>query len=124
MALLEQIKLTSADDFDVSSGNLAIVTGLDSLVQRIRTRLKTFSEECFLDKSLGVPYFQQVFKNKDPRVSALNAAFGDAILSVEGVQRILEINYSLDSATRVLTVNFSVLSQSGDSIDSALTTEV
>jgi hypothetical protein len=125
MTLLNQLKVdTETNDLDISTGNLVVVTGVDSLVQRIRTRLQTFLGECFLDASLGVPYFQQIFKDKNPRVSALNAAFGDAILSVDGVERILSLNYALDSVTRKLSVDFKVLSESGETSESSFETGV
>lgn len=48
------------------SGNIAVLVDPSALLaQRIQCRLQTFKGECFLDRSVGVPYYEEILK-KNP----------------------------------------------------------
>lgn len=112
--LTRQLKLVN-DDLDLSTGNLVLMEPQESLVQRVRTRLQTFLGEVFTNESLGVPYFQQIFGEKNPRVSVLNAGFTGPVLALNGVSRITRLDYELLD-DRKLQVFIGVLGEDGTQI--------
>ena len=122
MTLLKQLLLDS-DDLDLSTGNLQLVTGIDALTQRVTTRLQTFLGEVEFDSSVGVPYFQQIFKDKNPKVSALNASFlGESALGgLDGIDRVTRLEYDLDGTTRSLSIDLSILAETGEESNQVLT---
>lgn len=87
----------------------AVVTDFVAVVvQRIYIRLASFQGEWWVDPTYGVPYLQQVYtkvKNK----TNIDIIIQEQILSVEGVQSILEFTSSLDNATRRYSCSFNVL---------------
>ena len=87
-----------------ATGNIATVGEADFpalLSQRITHRLQTFKGECFLDREIGVPYYEEILK-KNPVISG-----------VDGVDKILSLDLSFDRKTRLLSVTFRVLGQDG-----------
>ena len=99
----------SGDMFLDASGQLAVTQTFEDLVaDRLRTRLRTFLGENFLDRESGVPYFEEILiKNPDEtRVRNLLLA---AASSVEGVDQVLSFNAEFDAASRTFSVNFKVV---------------
>lgn len=95
-----------------SDGNiLTLKDGSQLIAQRIQCRLQTFRGECFLDRSIGVPYFQEVMK-KNPDLGRIRALLASVIAGVEGVSKILSLVVTHSAATRHMGVAFRV--QSGD----------
>ena len=90
-------------DITVDSNNLAFANGSDEVQQLLRQRLRTFLGEWFLDTTIGVPYFQEIFK-KNPNPIAIEAAFKNEILNTPGVLELAEFELDIDSALRQLTV--------------------
>jgi hypothetical protein len=109
--LRRQLKMVN-DDLEFTLGRLTILSPEESLPQRVKTRLQTFLGEVFANESLGVPYFQQIFAEKNPRVSVLNGAFVQAILSVDGVARVSRLDFDLKT-DRQLEVILSVIGEDG-----------
>lgn len=106
-------KLTNTDDLDVSSGNLQIIGGADSIPQELRLRLKFFKGEWFLDREAGIPYFQDVLvKQPDPNV--LQGVFRKALLECPGVLAVNELTLTRDSTTRALNLSFRVSTDAGE----------
>jgi len=118
--LRKQIQLTADDDLDLSTGNLVVLGGADALAQRIRTRLQTFLGEVFTNLSIGVPYFQSIFQDKNPKVSVLNAGFVDPVVSLDGVDKVLSVDYDLDGATRALSVTMRVQGEDETVVDQTI----
>lgn len=77
------------------------------LSQRICHRLRTFRGECYLDRSVGVPYFSEVLK-KRPDLGHIRSLLASVISGVPGVLKILELSLDFRQNTRVLRVSFSV----------------
>lgn len=51
---------TGWDIYLDSSGNLSIKTGGQALAQDVASAVRTFKSECWYDRTLGVPYFQNI----------------------------------------------------------------
>lgn len=97
------------------TGNIATVGEADFpalLSQRITHRLQTFKGECFLDREIGVPYYEEILK-KNPDLGRIRSLLSSVISSVDGVDKILSLDLSFDRKTRLLSVTFRVLGQDG-----------
>lgn len=80
----------------------------DIIADRIRTRLRTFRGEHFLDRDLGVPYFEEVLK-KNPDVERVRNLLLAATAEVEGVLKVLSFDTTFDAGSRIFSVRFKVL---------------
>ena len=80
----------------------------DIVADRIRTRLRTFRGEHFLDRDLGVPYFEEVFK-KNPDVERVRNLLLATTSEVEGVLKVLSFDTTFDAGSRIFSVRFKVL---------------
>lgn len=96
------LRLTSRD-LDITNGDLSFVSGLDAIAQDIAMALQTWLGESVYDRNAGVPWLQVIFK-RGTRPDAARFILENIIRGIDGVQDVLEINASLASATRVLTV--------------------
>jgi hypothetical protein len=105
MALPKDILLTSAHDIDMSEG--AQLTGdlLTYVTQKLRQRLRFFLGEWFLDRRLGVPYFESVFVS-NPDLALLSSLFRQTILQTRGVGSINSLVLRFDRKARMLFVSF------------------
>ena len=99
-------------DCVVTAGQLQLVADGPAIQQAITAALRSFQGEWFLDLASGIPYFQSVLvKNPDPRL--LRDVFRDAILAVQGVQRMIAIDFQYTPATRALAVSWRAMTSSG-----------
>lgn len=112
-------------DWDVylgGDGNIAVLgakSGGDLLCQRIRHRLQTFRGECFLDRDVGVPYFEEVFK-KNPDLGRIRSLLASVISGVEGVAKILTLDILFNRATREFSVTFRAQAVDGTIAEGSL----
>jgi hypothetical protein len=73
--------------------------------QRLDTKYRFFLGEWFLDARLGVPYFRDVLvKNPDMRV--VRSLMERVAIADPGVDAVTQLDVTLDTQTRVLTVAF------------------
>jgi hypothetical protein len=94
---------------DRTTGDLAIEGGdlvlAADLAQAISIRLKWFRNEYFLNTSIGVPYYDQIFV-KAPRLDQIAALYRDEIARTPGVTKVLTVDVSLNNSTRELKVTW------------------
>ena len=115
------LSITNGFELDFSDNNCVPVAGPEAFRQRLLTNIKFFQGECFLNPSLGVPYFQNVLKRKKGLdIGTLSTIFREAILQTEGTKSIQKLEIDFDGATRVLTVSFRVDATDG-TIDESIT---
>lgn len=100
MVLGHDIILDDDGDLDFSSGDSRLVV---SLPQRISIVIKTIFGEWFLDESLGIPYFEEIWI-KAPDLTRITVIFRSAVLAIEGVDSIINFGVNYDPAGRRLTV--------------------
>ena len=92
---------------------IAMTTDIRTAVaQAIRCVLQTVQGESPLAPLAGIPMFDQVLI-KNPNLATLQHLFATAIAKVEGVAQVISVNLKLNSATRILTVNFVVRATNG-----------
>jgi len=93
-------------DIDVVDGQLVLVgfqfgSQQREIEEKIEQNLRTIFGEWFLDRSIGVPYFEDIF-TKPARMQIIEPIMVDVILKTKGVVRLLEFNLDLDARRRVL----------------------
>ncbi len=90
--------------------------GLAGVVQSCRIKLSMFRNEWFLDRSIGISYWQEILGKKPQRaINAIISEFFEALMSVEDVVAVTQLTASYNGTTRKLTVNWSVRTVFGDS---------
>jgi hypothetical protein len=106
------LKLDSVTkDIQIVDGNPSLTSGIDAIRQHLQMRMSTFRGEWFLDPTVGVPYFDDVFK-KNPDLTILNAVFTKAILDTPGVVSLTTLSFDLQT-DRSLVVTFQAVTTDG-----------
>jgi len=101
---MKDIRTTRDGDLFVNpaTGDFEIT---DSAEQAIRIRLLWFWQEWRLGPDHGIPYFQEVLI-KNPNKLRIRQLFREAIMSVEEVEGVEDLNATIYPSTRILTVTF------------------
>jgi hypothetical protein len=87
---------------------------LEYIAQKIRHTISVFLGEWFMDRSIGIPYIPGEDVEKDMHRRMIETALQVRIGEIEGVEKFLSFTTSLDSATRILTVDFTVQIDTGE----------
>lgn len=99
-----RLSITAAGDIERVNGRFVRV---DSTAQRLQTRLRILLGEWFLDRSEGLPYFEQII-GRTSSIAHVRQILAQRIRDTEGVRTLDEMTLNLDAQTRVLTVTFRV----------------
>ena len=111
---MSDIALDTTDD-DIlldDSNDLTLTTGVDAIEQHLKQRLRTFLEEWFLDKRIGIPWFQQVLK-KNPDEVIVDSVIKREIINTPGINELTEFSLDIDN-TRELDVDFRAQTTDGE----------
>lgn len=100
---------------DTNTGDMIYVNGecpvtqrtADVVAQRLRITLYTFLGEWFLDTTVGVPYFQQIFGKLRSKAS-VDLIFQQIITTDPDVIEILTFESTLDKTARGYSMTFQV----------------
>lgn len=97
-------KLTTDGDLELSeSGD---ISATESVCQAVRVRLLWFLEEWRLGPDIGFPYFENVFV-KNPSETKIRHLIREAVLSVDEVTDVKEINFTINKRTREVAITVS-----------------
>lgn len=99
-------------DLSVVNGQLVLIDGKLAIEQAVRSTLRFFSGEWFLDPARGVPYFENVLIS-NPTTNVLINTFREAILGVPGVVEITSLGLKWTKETRILEVAWQALTDEG-----------
>jgi len=101
------------NDLLIESGDLVFMEDpQDAVEQSLRTTLRSFFGEWFLDESKGLPYTQSIFV-KGVNAQAIEALYVEAIINDPGVVRLDRLNLSIDTASRTGTLGFKAITLNG-----------
>jgi len=100
-------------DLTVEKYDLNLVDDLAATAQRIKIRLKFFLKEWFLERSVGVPYYESVLE-KAPDLPYVENILKTTILETPRVLTLTSFSLDYDNFTRRLIINFGVLTEDGD----------
>jgi len=99
---------SETNDMVFVNGDCPVTQKLISVVsQRLKVTLYTFLGEWFLDRSVGVPYVQQVF-GKIRSKQSVDLIFQQIIAADPDVIEILSFESTLENASRGYSMVFSV----------------
>ena len=115
------LALNSENDMliDPRTGSFAMVSDGDEVCQHVKTRLLFFLGEWFLDTSVGMPYFQEIFGPAGD-LSAIEGRIKSEIINTPGVESLDKFEMKLNSRIRTLTASFSATTVYGK-VSSSLT---
>ena len=95
------------NDLVFAGRDLATVSGSELVAQRLQVALQLFKGEWFLDADAGIPWYQEILE-KGVDVTVVDSILRKQIVATEGVNRILKYASSIDAATRIVSVAFTV----------------
>lgn len=84
-------------------GELVWTDGAEQARQEVQCRLGFFLGEWFLDTRQGLPYYRDILI-KNPNRETVLSTLERTALSVPGIVQVSELEYSLDTRTRLLSV--------------------
>ena len=93
------------------NGELAVVRNAEAVGQHVRQRLKTFSEEWFLDTTAGVPWLDEILgRGYDPALA--EAVIKGEVLDTDAVTEITSFSVRFDRQRRALeTFGISIITE-------------
>jgi hypothetical protein len=95
-------------------------TRLEYIAQKIRHTISVFLGEWFMDRTIGIPYIPGEDVEKDMRRRMIETALQVRIGEVEGVDKFLSFSSSLERASRILTVDFTVQLDTGETLSDSV----
>lgn len=110
---MSDLQINSAtEDIELVGNDLALTTEVAAIQQHLSQRLKTFLNEWFIDKRIGIPYFEHILrKNFDPVV--VDTLFKREIITTPGVLELLSFDADLDKSSRTLQITFKARTSDG-----------
>ena len=97
-------------------------TRLEYLSQKIRHTISVFLGEWFMDRAIGIPYIPGENVEKSMHRRMIETALQVRIGEVEGVEKFLNFSSRLDKASRILTVDFTVQIDTGETYSDSVKT--
>lgn len=105
------------NDLLMVSGRLARLTDRAAeIVQRLAARFRFFLATWFLDRRLGVPYFQAIFI-KNPDLGVIRQLFQSLILTTPGVVEVVSLALDHITTTRELRFDFTARVDTGQLVE-------
>ncbi len=102
------LELNTANDLKIEEYDLQLIKDEDQVAQNISIKLQMYQGEWFLNTKAGVPYYESILV-KNPDGAAIDSLLKKAILTVDGVNELLEYEADFDEdIARLLTVSFKV----------------
>lgn len=103
------------NDFSIVNGNLQISRNDDEILQRIKTRVNRLYGEWFLDRTIGVPWYDGMLGSKN--MQAVTFIIKQEILDTVGVQAVIDGKSILDKNNRHMVSYFKIQLDSGNIYD-------
>ena len=103
----------STGDLDISTGNLQIVKDIPTqTAAKLSNLFGLFKGEWFLDRRVGVPYFQYVMVS-NPNLAVIAHIFREVCLSAPGVASVTDVQLDFTPRSRSLAVTLAVQTDEG-----------
>jgi len=104
---MQDFKLTTDHDLDVTTLDLALIDEAARVRQQLLIKLRLWTGEWFLDTEFGTPYLQEILGKQLTLYGAL-AALRKSIMEVDDVLQITTFTHKFDNFSRKLSVSFEV----------------
>lgn len=106
-------------DLVIKNGDLKLTENKTVIQQQIKRALLTLKGEWFLNKDLGIPYYQEILGQKNS-IDTIKDIFVAAIQRIDGVKELVTLNLHLDNLKRSLSINFTVIDSNHNIIEMEL----
>ncbi len=109
------IALGTDDELLFVEGDLVFTTGVGATAQQCQLALLSFRGEWFANLESGTPWYEDVLGQKfvETRVRGM---VRDALLAVDTVASIEDLEILFDGSTREVTISWTVLSTAGQAV--------
>ena len=97
----------ASNDLVIKNNDLILIDNAERVAQQVLITLRFWLGEWFLDTREGVPYLEYVLV-KNPNMSHIRQILTEKIQSVEGVKRIISLDFDFRRVARELYVDFEV----------------
>lgn len=113
-----QLQLDRNRDIQIGADGQLVLTPTfgDTLKQRVECRLRTFRGELFMDRGVGVPYFEE-FQSKSPNVNSISMLLRSEVMAVDGVVSVDSMSVTFDREARVFHVDMSIHGATGEPVE-------
>ena len=98
--------LNECNDIFLNGNRIAVNNDAEQVAQKVKTKLLFYQGEWFLDITVGVPYFQQVFV-KPALIGTIESLIKSQIINTEGVKKLTFFKSNFDRKNRKFSVSFS-----------------
>ena len=105
---------TENDLFLNEVGNIATSENLDSIINRVKNKLRTIKGELQLNTPAGIPYFETILSRQSPDVTVWEGYLMQAAKEVEGVISINSIISKI--ADNMLSYKMEIITEYGTAI--------
>lgn len=95
----------STSDLVLQGNDLIIIDNAERVAQQVLITLRFWLNEWFLDTRQGVPYLECILV-KNPNMSHIRQIITEQIQSVEGVRRIVSLDFDFRRVSRELYIFF------------------
>ncbi len=100
-------------DIDIQNNNWVMVEGVDEIAQIIKQNLQTVLGEWFLDTTLGLPWFTEIFEKGNSQKNIDNVIINQIALS-PGVISLVQYSSDVSNrAAREMTIEFQAYTVEG-----------
>lgn len=94
---------------------LRLIRGPLAIAQKMRSCLRFFKAEWFLDQRLGIDYFRYVLI-KNPKLPIVNSLIRNALRKVRGVANVSNVVTTFDRANRSAVVAWNAVLDDGSTL--------
>ena len=99
-------------DLLLNNNDLMVIDNAERVAQQILITLRFWLGEWFLDTTQGVPYLEYILV-KNPNENHIRQILTEAILSVEGVNTVDNMELDFDVRNRKMAVTYTVTTDYG-----------
>jgi len=114
LATAARIKLTSAGDFDLSSGKMVLETDAGTnITAKVKKVLNLWRGSWFLAGADGVPWIQSILARKNPDLRIVENVLRDAIATIPEITSVSSLTLIYDRKARALAVAMQLVTTEG-----------
>jgi hypothetical protein len=104
-------------DIEVQNLDLRLTTTqTEFIAQKIETVLLTFLREWWLNRTLGLPWFESILI-KNPNIDLVNSLIQNEVLEIEEVIEIVDYENTYENDIRKMTISMAVKGSTGEIIE-------
>lgn len=97
-------------ELNADGSDFVLVTGGQQVVQAITNRAQIFKGSWTYDRSLGVPYFQDVLAS-GASIELVRRRFYELVAETPGISSVVSVTLRFDHANETIYVDFSAVAE-------------